>query len=327
MSLVERSGATEADLIPYHRRSNGDRTSAASSDLVQALNARLEAVKDSHRQEIKDLVAQRDELTREVAALRQTRDHCVEETSVLSLRNAALADKNDEATRQLDSMRESMSKLRLLGSNNSPLSNPAQRSNHHHTSSSASLLSNLPPVTTRSPLASGSRANPSSTTSSSYTEVDQLHRFNKPEAAEPQSGKKFKWGKGKTETPRPSHTAGASLTTKSPVVPRSNSADAGTRAHVFQQTSILRPVRCDYCGDKMWGLNEVRCQGGSSPLVADLAEADSAFFAVCGSYSHAKCAGYLQGGCNTAGHGQAQDDTLTIISQSPVMFGNDLVSR
>lgn len=47
--------------------------------------------------------------------------------------------------------------------------------------------------------------------------------------------------------------------------------------------------------------------------------------AVCGSYSHAKCAGYLQGGCSTAGHGQAQDDTLTIISQSPVMFGNDLV--
>lgn len=50
-------------------------------------------------------------------------------------------------------------------------------------------------------------------------------------------------------------------------------------------------------------------------------------FSVCGSYSHAKCAGYLQGGCSTAGHGQAQDDTLTIISQSPVMFGNDLVRR
>lgn len=32
-------------------------------------------------------------------------------------------------------------------------------------------------------------------------------------------------------------------------------------SHVFLPTSFLRPVKCDACGEKMWGLSELRCQG------------------------------------------------------------------
>ena len=43
-------------------------------------------------------------------------------------------------------------------------------------------------------------------------------------------------------------------------------------------------------------------------------------FAACGTYAHAKCAGYLQSSCNANGH----DDQL--LPNGPPMFGNDLVS-
>lgn len=32
-------------------------------------------------------------------------------------------------------------------------------------------------------------------------------------------------------------------------------------SHTFLQTSFLRPTKCDACGEKMWGLSELRCQG------------------------------------------------------------------
>jgi hypothetical protein len=32
-------------------------------------------------------------------------------------------------------------------------------------------------------------------------------------------------------------------------------------SHTFVQTSFLRPVKCDVCCEKMWGLSELRCQG------------------------------------------------------------------
>lgn len=91
-------------------------------------------------------------------------------------------------------------------------------------------------------------------------------------------------------------------------------------------------MRCDYCGDKMWGLNEVRCgreftdlsfhDSHSSQLTLDRCGT------VCGSYAHAKCAGYLQGGCQASGSSAPsnQDDTLNFTPSGPPIFGGDLVS-
>jgi hypothetical protein len=49
----------------------------------------------------------------------------------------------------------------------------------------------------------------------------------------------------------------------------------------------------------------------------------------CGSYAHAKCAGYLTNGCHPGGHHSSSqpDDTLNFTPSGPPMFGNDLVTQ
>ncbi|GAA5951286.1 hypothetical protein JCM21900_003827 [Sporobolomyces salmonicolor] len=287
----------------------GDRSSSASAahdELAEALNARLETVKDAHRDEINGLVAQRDDLLREIAELRQARDTLLEDNTVLTTRNAELFEKNAEATRQFEVVQDQTSKLRLVPPSSATASASASgRSGHSHTPSSSSLLSNLPGAG-RSPLATARVIG-------SPSELNESFRFAKPEAVEAHTRNKFKWGKGKSsEAARSNSPLPPTSLSKSPVVPRTGaSIDQGARSHVFQQVSILRPVRCDYCGDKMWGLNEVRCNS-------------------CGSYAHAKCAGYLQGGCHSGGSGTppiTQDETLNFTPTGPPIFGGDLIAQ
>ncbi|BGP50323.1 Rho-type gtpase-activating protein [Rhodotorula kratochvilovae] len=289
-----------------------DRTSSSTAhdEVAEALNARLETVKDVHRDEINALVAQRDDLSRQVAELKQARDAHLEEATDLAARNASLAEKNTEAARQLDSLHESLSKLSLLSSKTP--SSSATRNGHTHSPSSSSLLSTLPSGA-RSPLATARYI-------SSPGEGEAMHRFAKPEVVEASSRNKF-WGKSKAKGSSSGDAARANQQlppppppgSKSPVVQmRAGSIDStGVRQHAFQQTSILRPVRCDYCGDKMWGLNEMRCTA-------------------CGSYAHAKCAGYLQHSCNPGGSASASsqvDDVLSWVPTGPLMFGGDLESQ
>ncbi|KAF7730580.1 hypothetical protein EC973_001962 [Apophysomyces ossiformis] len=44
--------------------------------------------------------------------------------------------------------------------------------------------------------------------------------------------------------------------------------------HAFQPTAFFKPVKCDACGEKMWGLSEFRCQG-------------------CGFVTHGKCLSHV----------------------------------
>ncbi|KAI5478305.1 signal transducer [Pseudohyphozyma bogoriensis] len=276
------------------------RSQAANvADMERSLNARLEAVKERHRVEIEELVKQRDELIREVEELRQTRDVFIEETATLNQQNSTLADQNAEATRLLEITRDTHTRLR------SPELGVEHRLGHNHTASSTSL----PLVPGRSPL-QGSRSGVSPTPPPDY-EIDHQHRIARPENIEPHAPvvKKFKWGKAsKTETPRSnaSHAPSPSTTKALPPARVNGGSTDLSKAHTFGQTSILRPVRCEYCGDKMWGLNEVRC-------------------GACGCYAHAKCAGYLQNSCGQPSV-HSQDDTMTIPS-GVAMFGNDLSTQ
>ncbi|KAK4057102.1 Rho-type gtpase-activating protein [Microbotryomycetes sp. JL221] len=309
---VELSTAQAAELVALEttaapeRQANGDRSSAASVDLVQNLTARLESVKDAHRQEIKDLVEQRDNVAREVALLKQDRDSLLEDISSLTARQTELTDKNTESNRELEALRDSMNKMRLMAGSSSALGTAAAQNRlgqHHHSASSSSLAMSARSV----PLSTRNISSPQP----SSIDLGEMHRvvINKPEHAEHSVAKKFKWGKVKTTVDAPRQALVSSLS-KSPAL-TNRTGDVNGKSHSFQQVSILRPVRCDYCGDKIWGLNEVRCTS-------------------CGSYAHAKCSGYLAGPCNvtmsTAGS-QSQDDTMTIISQAPVMFGNDLSAQ
>lgn len=253
--------------------------SAVHDNVAEALDARLEAIKDVHRDEVNALIAQRDDLLREVSELKEARDSFLEEAGRLASENAALNEKNVDASRQLDQVHESLSKLQVMTSK-SGIPSANDRIGHHHSPSSSSLGSSLTAVssvnTGRSPLATARVIG-------SPSEMNDSFRFVKPEAVEVHSRNKFKWGKSssssksgatadatKANQQLPPVPAGA----RSPVPPRTGSLDngqgQGVRQHGFQQTSILRPVRCDYCGDKMWGLNEVRCTGSSLSFVSSL---------------------------------------------------------
>lgn len=329
-------------------------------DIARSLNARLESVKDEHRRQIESLIQQRDNLTREVNELKITRDNYAEETSTLHAKKLSLLDQNSEATRHLESLKEAASRFRAA----TPVSNSAETStisHHQYTpSSSSSLLSThatgTSSTTSRSPLAPSRIAAPPSPATIDHHAIESVRRI-KPEEQLPSVAKKFKWGKGKsTEVPRSNnnsistngnlfnHNSNGSPSSKTPPpgsrsISSNHSNNGGNggnnggngemRTHGFQQTSILRPVRCEYCGDKMWGLNEVRCTskfyiilGPSSTLLTSCRFLSLA----CGCYSHAKCAGYLQGFCNTqAGHG-SHEETISGNPNGLVMFGTDLVS-
>ena len=217
-----------------------------------------------------------------------------------------------------------MSKLRAP----SPLSGGR---GHQYSSSTTSSFVNPPSPLPRSPLFAN-RTSPSSQQDHESESSRQTKVNNDPAVV-----KKFKWGKGKVETSRAPMMGGGSgsqggSVAKAAGVGMSNSTARSTgsstelssRTHIFQQTSILRPVKCDYCGDKMWGLNEVRCTGSSHFFVFKT-RADFRSSLVCGGYCHTKCAGYLTSPCN-AHAPTAQDEAMAGNPNGHVMFGCDLVS-
>ncbi|KDE09382.1 hypothetical protein MVLG_00288 [Microbotryum lychnidis-dioicae p1A1 Lamole] len=298
---VELSTAQAAEL-----KGTESPTKTANDRIVEALNERLEEVKDRHRAEITALVEQRDALTREVDALQDARSFLIDESATLQARHVSLEGQTVEASKLLESLRDQMSKLRV---------SPSPGPSGHHASASISSM--------------GKMALPRPSMSPSIGDLESVARLEAPIV------KKFKWGKAKAVTTAsissPQLQAGSSDphdrkgsvmglnmgsgaaaagSSRSPQNSRSASVsiDHGIRSHAFQPTSILRPIRCEYCGDKMWGLNEVRCTG-------------------CGCYSHTKCIPYLLTPCSHGSTALASDDTMTLLSQFSGMFGNHLTAQ
>lgn len=77
-------------------------------------------------------------------------------------------------------------------------------------------------------------------------------------------------------------------------------------SHTFLPTSFLRPIKCDACGEKMWGLSELRCQG-------------------CLYATHARCLSHVPQLCYGGTTASSFDNTtpeLDLPHRS--LFGNDL---
>ena len=208
-------------------------------NIVRSLSTRLEAVKAEHRTDIEKLVAERDELAREIGELKLSKSSLDDETTVLEKRRSELLRENTLAAQKLDSLMESINKLQAASSG----SRPAQ---HHYSPSVSSLAS----TSQRTPV--------------NGSEIAVVQRVDKSPVAETPNSvvRKFKWGKGRVE-PRPTQGSMSSSTggKTSSSSRMAGSMEQSVRPHSFSPTSILRPVRCDYCGEKMWGLNEVRCNG------------------------------------------------------------------
>lgn len=324
-----------------------DNASAESHDTTEVANvserslaARLEKIKDEHRAEIEALILRRDELVREVDELSSERDQVASETAALTIRNAGLLDDNADLTRQIEANRSAVSRATL----SSPVLNGQQ----------AQLSPS--PTTLRSIFSGGSSSNshqPAYRTNAtsplpSDSDAETTGRGSDTSAPPPVSTRKFKWGKstkgdshraglGSISQPlKAVHRGGSSMSTMSDQssvsglqtaragsISTSTSANSGvsgaSQQHLWQQTSILRPVRCEYCGDKMWGLNDVRCSQ-------------------CGCYSHAKCVGNFSTPCTSSSsfspgagyHAPLATPPLEDVGPSAAnggvyIFGNDLV--
>ncbi|ORX96728.1 RhoGAP-domain-containing protein [Basidiobolus meristosporus CBS 931.73] len=139
------------------------------------------------------------------------------------------------------------------------------------------------------------------------------HALDVPKSDGKKESKKFKWmggssfkSKGKPPT-QPSNSGERESDpdntppTSNPKVKykKSNSnSQVSNKAHTFVTHTFIRPLKCDHCGEKMWGLQnkEMRCQ-------------------LCGFHSHTKCAGVAAYDC--PGHIQAAKGVVN-------MFGNEL---
>jgi hypothetical protein len=211
-------------------------TSAMSTPdkAAASLKSRLDGLKDEHRQDLLQLAAQRDDLAREVADLTRQRDHLTEENVVLEARSMELTAQHREAVKQLEGAREATALQRQ----------PYNISLRGHQKTSTSLGS--------------SASSNGSYDTTSDAGLMQGHRI---EQAQP--ARKFKWGKGKPIDAKASsgHTHKGSQNSVTLNGRTAPSTDIAIRQHLFQPVSILRPVRCEHCGDKMWGLQELRCAG------------------------------------------------------------------
>jgi hypothetical protein len=180
-------------------------------------------------------------LTREITELRDTRNLYLEEAAALSAKNDELAELNSRLTKQTESMQDNLSRPRAP----SAYLRPGIK---HHISGSPSMSS-------------------LATTATLHEVPDEHLRQLRNGRADPvdaaPAARRFKWYKS-SKGPEPSGLSNS--TSRSLALPPDKSKSRPSheppmREHIFQPTSILRFCKCENCGDKMWGLQEVRCAG------------------------------------------------------------------
>ncbi|KAF3903112.1 hypothetical protein ABW21_db0204456 [Orbilia brochopaga] len=68
---------------------------------LQEIASRINALKESHKQELEDLIAKKNATVEETATAMRLRDEAIQDTEQLNLKNAQLADLNNELTRRI----------------------------------------------------------------------------------------------------------------------------------------------------------------------------------------------------------------------------------
>lgn len=182
------------------------------------------------------LVAERQSLQREIYELKQAKDLCLEETTALVSRNDELLELNMSMTRQLENLQTAV-----------------KQPNSHR---KASKPTPLPPLSSVSSVPSSATSTQSASVAyaSSINEEREEAKYGKGAKSDSEAGntlRKFPWFKGKDGL-GPNMMAKAFAALPIPEKPKP------VARHNFQQQSVLRFARCDYCGDKMWG-TQLRC--------------------------------------------------------------------
>ncbi|WVN86424.1 uncharacterized protein L203_101588 [Cryptococcus depauperatus CBS 7841] len=269
--------------------------------MSQSLGLRLETIRTQYAKDIESLSSQTENLQREIAELLQIKEDSLEESVALAAKNEDLAELNAQLTKQAENLQENINR-------NRPPTVFSKKSHLQNSPSLASLtgqsLQDVPEETVTA----------------------RVVKVTKPEPIEAAPVKRFKWYKS-SKGPDASNTP---ANISRPLASENNnksrggmslgmaglaiggiggggarpSTEFGTRDHTFQQHTMMRFTRCELCGEKMWGLQEVKCSS-------------------CGIVSHSKCAEKLPRGCT--GNKVAKDEPDGPLP--PSMFGRPLVEQ
>lgn len=244
LAEVEELNASRSRLVPIVHgqhvlisHSFDGSTEDAGSALSRSLTRRLDTIKEQYRGELEPLTAQREAMQREIADLRETREHFLEESTALAAKNDELAELNAQLSRQTEMMQDSLARGRGPTIFNKGRSHPSGSPSLSSLATSATLQE-VPEETAR------------------------VVKVTKPEPIEAAPARRFKWYKS-SKGPDMSNIS-ASISKPLALPPDRNrsirpSTEFGLKEHAFQQHSTMRFTRCDLCQEKMWGLQEVRC--------------------------------------------------------------------
>lgn len=200
----------------------------------------------------------------------QSKEQFLEESTALAAKNEELAELNAQLSRQADMMQDALARQR------GPTIFSSKRG---HPSNSPSLSS----------LAT------SATLQEVPEETARVVKVTKPDPQpiEAAPARRFKWYNGYKSSKGPSpnvngnsgsdgtsavsisrpialglpNGSGGSIAFPAGADPRKlarPSTEFATKEHVFQQFSSMRFAKCELCGEKMWGLQEVRCNREST---------------------------------------------------------------
>ncbi|KAH8107975.1 RhoGAP-domain-containing protein [Cristinia sonorae] len=255
---------------------DGDNTAR----LGRALSTRFENIKSQYAHQLLPLTEEREALLREVEDLKASREAFLEETTMLNARNEELAQLNAQYIRRLEQVSA------LASQHQDRISESSHDMRPDPTAEKLRMLQNLTASLSSSTLAL--------TDESNDTKVNRVHNIADIPTPQQKTLKFPKWGASKA----PKENVPLALPDLTKGKQRME--------HSFQQVSVLRPQRCDHCGDKMWG-SQLRCSH-------------------CNIALHTRCVHHIHLQCTHPG------DILPLPvsnppSMIPSMFGRDLAEQ
>ncbi|THH33248.1 hypothetical protein EUX98_g894 [Antrodiella citrinella] len=207
----------------------------APAKLGRALSVRFDSIKSQYEHQLLPLTQERETLIREVEDLKACRESFLEETTMLNARNEELAQLNAQYIRRMEASGPAQSQDFELASDSS------HENKADLTANKIRMLQNL-----SSSLSSSVAGSTEESDSKSFHKVQRLDIPDVPTPQHKVSKFGMKWGGSKTPK---DHV---------PVVWPDGGKQKVHAEHTFVQISVLRPQRCDHCGDKMWG-SQLRC--------------------------------------------------------------------
>lgn len=203
----------------------------------------MNSIKQDYLDELEPLIASKAQLQREISDLRDTRNLYIEESTALSAKNDELTELHQRLLKKQESLQEGLSRARP----------PTAYLKGHkmHISGSPSLSS----------LATASLSTLHDVAEDAIR-GSKLGNNQATEATAPATKNRFKWYKS-SKGPETAISAG-SISKPLGIVEKPKtrpSHEVSLREHAFQPQTILRFSKCEYCGEKMWGLQELRCTG------------------------------------------------------------------